>query len=308
MRVDVGESPPTTGRPRSVRRLWHDRWAVAGLVGFGLLVLLAAGADLLTAIEGHNPYDYNNTTLDPQTGSPAGSLGGVSGSHWFGVEPLTGRDLFAIVAYGARTSLLIGLASTIVSVVLGAVLGLLAGYLGGWPDRIISRIGDVMFGFPYLIFLIAVGAVTPVSFPRPLLLIVLLGFFGWARVARIVRAQTLTLKQRSYVAASRVMGAGTVHVLWRQLLPNLWAPIIVVGTLLVPERIAAEAALSFLGAGIPPPRPSWGRAIGAAVDWISTDPMFLLFPGAALFLATLSLNLVGDGLRDAVDPKDSRST
>jgi peptide/nickel transport system permease protein len=270
-----------------------------------VLVLLAVGADLLTANEGHNPYDYNNAALDPRTGTPAGPLGGVSGEHWFGVEPLTGRDLFAIVAYGARTSLLIGVVSTAVSVVFGAVLGLLAGYLGGWPDRIISRVGDVMFGFPYLIFLIALGAVTPVSFPRPILLIILLGFFGWARVARIVRAQTLTLKQRSFVAASRVMGASTVQVLWRQLLPNLWAPIIVVGTLLVPERIAAEAALSFLGAGIPPPRPSWGRAIGSAVDWISTDPMFLLFPGAALFVATLSLNLVGDGLRDVFDPRSA---
>jgi peptide/nickel transport system permease protein len=261
------------------------------------------GADLLTAIEGDDPYTYHNDALDPATGTPAGSFGGVGADHWFGVEPLTGRDLFAIVAFGARTSLLIGIAATAVSVALGVLLGMLAGYRGGWADRFVSRTADVMFGFPYLIFMIALGAVAPLSFPRPLLLIVLLGFFGWPRVARVVRAQTMTLRRRNFVAASRVMGASTGQVLRRQILPNLWVPIVVVATLLVPERIGAEAALSFLGAGIPPPRPSWGRSIGDAIDWVSTDPMFLIFPGGALFLATLALNLLGDGLRDAYDPR-----
>ena len=285
------------------RALRADRWALAGAVAVGLLAVLAAGADVLSAIEGQDPYEYHNDALDPQTGTPAGSFGGMSARHWFGVEPLTGRDLFAIVAYGARTSLLIGLAATAVSIALGAGLGLLAGYRGGWIDRIVSRTADVMFGFPYLIFMIALGAVTPLTFPRPLLLIILLGFFGWPRVARVVRAQTLSLRQRGFVSASRLMGASTVQVFRRQLLPNLWAPIVVVGTLLVPERIAGEAALSFLGAGIPPPHPSLGRSIGDAVDWVSADPAFLFFPGGVLFLATLALNLLGDGLRDAFDPR-----
>ncbi|GAA3282885.1 ABC transporter permease [Dactylosporangium vinaceum] len=294
-------SPSVTGTVR--RALRHDRWALAGAVTIGLLGLLAAGADVLCAIEGQDPYTYDTGALDPSTGAPPGSFGGAGGAHWFGVEPLTGRDLFAIVAHGARTSLLIGLAATAVSVALGVVLGMVAGYRGGWTDRLVSRTADVMFGFPYLIFMIALGAVTPLSFPRPLLLILLLGFFGWPRVARVVRAQTLTLRRRTFVSASRVMGASTGQVLRRQILPNLLVPIIVVATLLVPERIGAEAALSFLGAGIPPPRPSWGRSIGDAVDWVSTDPMFLLFPGGALFLATLALNLLGDGLRDAFDPR-----
>jgi peptide/nickel transport system permease protein len=303
MEVGVGDVVVAPVRVSPWRALRHDRWAVTGAVAFVVIALLAVLADLLTGIEGQDPYTYHNEALSHDTGLPAGAAGGVSGAHWFGVEPLTGRDLFAIVAYGARTSLLIGLSATVVSVVLGTVLGLLAGYLGGWTDRVVSRVADVLFGFPYLIFMIALGAVTPVKFPRPILLIVLLGFFGWARVARVVRAQTLSLKRRSFVAASRVMGGGTWHVLRHQLLPNLWAPIIVVGTLLVPERIGAEAALSFLGAGIPPPQPSWGRSIGDAVDWISTDPLFLLFPGGALFIVTLSLNLLGDGLRDATDPR-----
>jgi peptide/nickel transport system permease protein len=285
------------------RTLRADRWALAGAVTIGLLGLLAAGADLLTSVEGQDPYTYHNEALDRATGAPAGPLGGVSGAHWFGVEPLTGRDLFAIVAYGARTSLLIGLAATAVSVALGVVFGMLAGYHGGWTDRFVSRTADVLFGFPYLIFMIAIGAVAPLSFPRPLLLILLLGFFGWPVVARVVRAQTLSLRRRNFVAASRVMGASTAQLIRRQILPNLGVPIIVTATLLVPGRIGAEAALSFLGAGIPPPHPSWGRSIGDAVDWVSTDPMFLLFPGGALFLATLALNLVGDALRDAFDPR-----
>src|SRR4051794_38482378 len=212
-------SPSVTGTVR--RALRHDRWARAGAVTIVLLGLFAAGADGLCAIEGQDPYTYHNDALDPATGAPPGSFGGMSGAHWFGVEPLTGRDLFAIVAFGARTSLLIGIAATAVSVALGVLLGMLAGYRGGWADRFVSRTADVMFGFPYLIFMIALGAVAPLSFPRPLLLIVLLGFFGWPRVARVVRAQTMTLRRRNFVAASRVMGASTGQVLRRQILPNL---------------------------------------------------------------------------------------
>ena len=280
-----------------------DRWALAAVTVIVGLGLLAVAAGPLTSIEGHDPYTYDNAALDPATGGPAGVMGGIGGSHWLGVEPLTGRDLFAIVAFGTRTSFLIGFAATAVSVLLGVVLGASAGYLGGWWDRLVRWTADVLFGFPYLVFMIALGAVAPVSIPRPALLIVVMGFFGWPRVARIVRAQTLTLRRRSFVTAARAMGAGPVHVLTTGLLPNLWAPIIVVATLSVPEKIGLEAALSFLGVGIPPPTPSWGRTISDAVDWVQTDPMFLIVPGAALFLATLAFNLLGDGLRDALDPR-----
>lgn len=292
--------------PATVRRaLRRDRWAFGGAVAVGVIVLVAVFADAITAVTGQDPYRYDTAALDPDTGAPAGALGGVSARHWFGVEPLTGRDLFAIVAFGARTSLLIGLTATVVSVVVGTLLGMLAGYLGGWVDRTVTWVADVVFGFPYLIFMIALSAVAPPVFPRPLLLVVLIGAFGWARIARIVRAQTLTLKERDFVVASRLMGGGTWHVLRRQLLPNLWVPIIVVATLSIPQKIGVEAALSFLGVGIPPPTPSWGRSISAAIDWVGTDPMFLIFPGGALFVATLALNLLGDGLRDAFDPKES---
>ncbi|GGP79800.1 peptide ABC transporter permease [Saccharothrix coeruleofusca] len=301
-------SHPIAIPARSVGRavaamLRRDRWALAGAVTIAVLGLAAVAADLLTAIEGQDPYSYRTEALDPRTGGPAGALGGVSGEHWFGVEPLTGRDLFAIVVHGARTSFLIGLAATLVSVVLGTLVGAAAGYRGGWVDRVVTWTADVFLGFPYLIFMIALGAVVPGHVSRPLLLVLVIGFFGWPSIARIVRAQVLTLKKRNFVSAARILGASPWQVFRTELLPNLWAPIIVVATLSIPGNIGLEAALSFLGVGIPPPTPSWGRTISTAVDWVSTEPMFLFFPGIALFLATWAFTVFGDGLRDALDPK-----
>jgi peptide/nickel transport system permease protein len=281
-----------------------DGWALAGVIVVVVLGLTALTAPLLASIEGQDPYTYHVNELD--NGLPGGVLGGVSGAHWFGVEPLTGRDLFAIVAFGARTSFLIGLAATVVAVVIGTLLGASAGYLGGWYNRIITSVADVLLGFPSLVFMIALGAIAPGSVPRPLLLILVIGFFGWPRIARIVRSQTLALKDRTFVASVRALGAGPWHVFVAELLPNLWAPIIVVSTLTIPANIGTEAALSFLGVGIPPPTPSWGRSISDAINWVSVDPMFLIFPGAALFLATWSFNVLGDGLRDALDPRLAR--
>ncbi|GHF40913.1 peptide/nickel transport system permease protein [Amycolatopsis bartoniae] len=293
-------APAARGLLRTLRR---DRWAQASAVVIVLVVLTALAAPLLALAEGQDPYTYHTDLLDPSNGTGAGALGGISGSHWFGVEPLTGRDLFAVVAYGARTSFLIGLAATVVSMVVGVLLGASAGYTGGWWDTVVSRVTDVLLGFPQLIFMISVGAVAPAAIPRPLLLIAVIGLFGWPRVARVVRAQTLSLRGRDFVRAARALGAGGVHVFRRELLPNLWAPIIVLATVTIPYNIGLEAALSFLGVGIPPPTPSWGRSISDAINWVQTDPMFLIFPGAALFVATLAFNMLGDGLRDALDPK-----
>jgi peptide/nickel transport system permease protein len=287
--------------------LWRavrtDRWVLVAAVMIVVLLLVALAAPLLAALEGQDPYTYDIAALDPATGVPAGALGGVSAAHWFGVEPLTGRDLFSIVAYGARTSFLIGTVSTVIATVVGVLLGVSAAYRGGWVDRMVVRVADVLLGFPSLVFMIALGAIAPASFPRPLLLVLIIGFFGWPRVARIVRAETLSLKQRKFVSAARSLGAPPWHVLTVELLPNLWASIIVVFTLSIPANIGLEAALSFLGVGVAPPTPSWGRSISDAIGWVATDPMFLIFPGAALFLATWAFNVLGDGLRDAVDPR-----
>ncbi|WAL69246.1 ABC transporter permease [Amycolatopsis cynarae] len=286
-----------------LRGLRRDRWAQASAAVIVLFALAAVAAPLLSALEGQDPYTYHTELLDRANGTGAGVLGGISGDHWFGVEPLTGRDLFAIVVHGARTSFLIGLAATLVSAVIGVLLGAAAGYLGGRWDTVVSRATDVLLGFPQLIFMISLGAVAPAAIPRPVLLIVVIGLFGWPRVARVIRAQTLSLRDRDFVRAAKALGAGPGHVFRRELLPNLWAPVIVLATVSIPEKIGMEAALSFLGVGIAPPTPSWGRSISDAIGWVKTDPMFLIFPGAALFVATLAFNLLGDGLRDVLDPK-----
>lgn len=289
--------------PRAVRA---DRGVLVAAVVIVVLLLLALAAPLLAALEGQDPFTYHNEALNPANGTPAGVLGGVSAAHWFGVEPLTGRDLFAIVAYGARTSFLIGTVSTVVATVVGVLLGVAAAYRGGWADRTVVWVADVLLGFPSLVFMIALGAIAPASVPRSLLLVAIIGFFGWPRVARIVRSETLSLKQRTFVSAARSLGARPWHVLTVGLLPNLWASILVVATLSIPANIGTEAALSFLGVGVPPPTPSWGRSISDAIGWVATDPMFLIFPGAALFAATWAFNVLGDGLRDALDPRLGR--
>jgi peptide/nickel transport system permease protein len=293
---------PQTPRRTRWRRITADRWAVTGAGVVLLLLLVAISAPLLGGLAGQDPFTYHLDALD-ESGLPVGFGGGISTEHWFGVEPLTGRDLFAVVVYGARTSFLVGIAATVLSVLLGVLVGVTSGFFGGWYDRIAGRSIDVLFGFPALILMIALGAVAPASFPKSLLVIGVIGLFGWPGIARVVRGQTLALKQRTFVVASVSLGAGPWHVLVRQVLPNLAATIIVYATMLIPGMIGAEAALSFLGVGVPPPTPAWGRSIGDAIAWVQTDPMFLVFPGAALFLATLAFNLLGDGLRDALDPK-----
>ena len=285
--------------------LRKDPWALTGAIVVLVFVLAAVFAPLMTGINDQNPYSYHLGALD-DNGSPKGWGGGISWQHWFGVEPLTGRDLFSIVVYGGRVSITVGVLATVISVAIGVLVGLTAGYFGGWYDRIMSRVIDVMLGFPSLIFMISLTAIVAASFPRPVLMVLIIGFFGWPAVARVVRGQVLSLRQRTFVVASEAMGAGSNHVLWRQLLPNVGSTIIVYATILIPSMIGTEAALSFLGVGVPPPTPSWGRTIGNAIAWFSTDPFYLIFPGAALFLITLGFNAFGDGLRDALDPRVNR--
>ncbi|WP_045741131.1 ABC transporter permease [Actinoplanes rectilineatus] len=299
MVVDI--PPPELAR-HPLRQLASDRWAVAGGATIVVFLLIALAAPLLSGLEGHDPYTYDLDAVS-DTGAPLGFGGGISVEHWFGVEPMTGRDLFAIVVHGARTSFLVGFAATALAVLIGVAVGLTAGYLGGWYDRLVSRFIDVLFGFPWLVFVIALGAIAPADLPKQLLIILVIGLFGWPGIARVVRGQTLALKQRTFVVAATALGAGPGHLLRHQYLPNLTSTIIVYSTMTIPGMIGAEAALSFLGVGVPPPTPAWGRTIGDAVGWVQTDPMFLVFPGTALFLITLAFNLFGDGLRDALDPR-----
>jgi peptide/nickel transport system permease protein len=302
----VAAAPRTTGFRAVVARVRRDRWAVAAAVVIVVFALVAILAPVLAQISGQTPYKYHIGELNG-FGAPRGAGGGISAAHWFGVEPLTGRDLFAIVTYGARTSLGIGLAATVMSIVIGVLVGVTTGFLGGWYDRVMSRVVDVMFGFPSLIFMIALTAIVPAKFPAPILVVLVIGFFGWPSVARVIRGQTLSLRERNFVVASTAMGAGSWHVMRTQLLPNLAATITVYATISIPSMIGAEAALSFLSVGVTPPTPSWGRTIGDAIGWVQTDPMYLVFPGVALFVITLAFNVLGDALRDALDPRGARS-
>ncbi|MER6512037.1 ABC transporter permease [Nonomuraea sp. NPDC001636] len=296
----VAASPPA----RLVRkRLLGGAATRFAVVVVTVLVLVALAAPLLTKLNGWPPDAFDPSAIDQElAGVPKGALGGVSGEHWLGVEPVNGRDVFSRVVYGARVSLMVSTLATLVSVLLGTVLGLLAGYLGGWADAVISRTMDLLMSFPSLIFMIALISVMPDG-DRMVLLVCVMGGFGWPYIGRIVRGQAISVKHREYVDAARVGGALNGVIVFREIMPNITAPILVYATLAVPANIGTEAALSFLGVGVRPPTASWGQMIQEAMLWYEVDPMYLLVPGTCLFLTVLAFTLLGDALRDAVDPK-----
>jgi peptide/nickel transport system permease protein len=294
-------------------RLKRDKLALAGGVVVLALIVIAVLAPWLANLVGQDPDAYHESLIDPLFGTPKGSLGGISGDHLLGVEPVNGRDIFARILYGARISLLVGFLSAIVAVVIGTVLGILAGFFGGWVDSVISRIMDGLLAFPQLLFIIALVSVMPNemlgltgSSVRVFVMILVIGFFGWPYIGRVVRGQTLSLREREYVEAARSLGAGRFYILFKELLPNLVAPIIVYTTMMIPTNILTEAALSFLGVGVKPPTSSWGQMLSTAIDYYDSDPMFMVVPGVAIFITVLAFNLFGDGVRDALDPKGSR--
>ena len=292
------------------RRLKKDRVAIGGGIVIIVLIVIAILAPLLIKLFGH-PYDeYHNDLIDPTLGLPKGHLGGISKDYILGVEPVNGRDIFSRIVYGAQTTLTVAFLSAFLSTFLGVLFGVTAGFLGGWVDSIISRIMDFLLAFPQLLFSIALVSVVPPAmfglgnrWSRVFVLVVVIGFFGWPYIGRIVRGQTLSLREREFVEASRSLGARSPRILFRELLPNLAAPILVYTTLIIPTNILTEAALSFLGVGIPPPYPSWGGMLADALGVYRYDPMFMIIPGVMIFITVLSFNLFGDGLRDALDPK-----
>jgi ABC-type dipeptide/oligopeptide/nickel transport system permease subunit len=292
-------------------RLKRDKVAMAGGYIVIFLILVAIFAPVIVKFLGDPPNEFHQKLIDVNTLAPKGGTG-ISWQHLFGVEPQNGRDIFSRVVYGARISLLIAFLATALSVAIGATLGVVAGFFGGWVDALISRLMDVFLAFPLLVFAIALAGVIPDSAfglsgdaLRISLLIFIIGFFSWPYIGRIVRGQTLSLREREFVDAARSLGARGPYIIFKELLPNLVAPILIYSTLLIPTNIIFEASLSFLGVGIRPPTASWGGMLADAARFY-TIWHFIFFPGMAIFVTVLAFNLFGDGLRDALDPKGRR--
>jgi peptide/nickel transport system permease protein len=291
------------------RRLRSDRVALVALGFIVLLVLVAVFAPLVIKIFGAPPPAQQNPNALDEFGTPTGP----SSAHIMGVDQL-GRDIFSRVVYGARVSLQVAIISTAVAVTLGVIAGMVAGFYGGWTDTVLARFMDVMLAFPSLLLGIGLasacslgnGCLGGLIHPGLTVVIIVIALATFPYIARIIRGQVLSLREKEFVEAARSLGASDRRIIFRQILPNLVAPIIVYSTLIIPQNILFEAALSFLGVGVQPPTASWGQMIGDAIGIFSEAWWYMFFPGAALVLTVLAFNLLGDGLQDALNPRSDR--
>ncbi|MEO7068874.1 MAG: ABC transporter permease [Nostocoides sp.] len=297
-------------------RLRRDKPTMVMIIIVALAVLMGIAAPILSALGVLNPQDFNTDLINGASGGlPIGKFGGISWSHPLGVEPGTGRDLLSRFVLGVTFSLVIAVSATMIAVILGTVLGIIAGYSGKFLDFWISRLIDMVLSFPQTLMLLALsgtfiavlGKFLPDGNPTVAVYIILiLGLFGWPYFARIIRGQVLSLREREFVESARSLGAGHSRIYFKEMLPNLWAPILVYFTLILPANVSAEAALSYLGVGIRNPTPTLGNILTNAVNYPDADPVYFLTAAAFIAIIVLSFNLVGDGLRDALDPKADR--
>jgi peptide/nickel transport system permease protein len=314
-------APGSSGQPSSEvigRSPWQifwnrfraDRVALVGVAFIVLLTVLAVCAPLVARYVAHRGPNQINTNLTDAIGLPRI---GPSRNYWFGVDK-AGRDVFVRTVYGARTSLTVALIATTLAVTVGVILGTLAGFFGGKVDTLVSRAIDVVLSLPILLLAIGLAAACSITAtgclggliqPGVPLVVEIIALFSWPYIGRIVRGQVLTLREKEFVEAARSQGSSDARIMFREILPNVVAPIIVYTTLIIPNNILFEASLSFLGVGIPPSTPSWGRMISDATEaqLYTAAWWMLLAPGLGLVLTTLAFNLVGDGLRDAFDPR-----
>jgi peptide/nickel transport system permease protein len=291
------------------RRFRQDRLATASLIFLALLVVIAIAAPLIVDIAGVSGPNVRDQSALDVFGTPLGP----SSAHPFGVDQL-GRDVFARTIYGARVSLIVAFLATGMAMIVGVTAGLLAGYLRGWVDVLVSRSIDVLLAIPYL--LLATGLAASCSLgngcaggllkPGLPVVIFVISLTSWPPIARIVRGETLSIREREFVEAARSVGASNTRIVFTEVLPNLVAPIIVYASVLVPQVILYEAALSFLGVGVEPPTASWGQMLSDATSIFDTAWWYMLFPGLALLFTVIAFNLVGDALQDALNPKASR--
>lgn len=281
----LATTPARTYGQMILHRFLRHRMAVVAAVVLLLIALSAAFAPLIA------PYQSNVPDLNAMLAPP-------SAQHIMGTDPL-GLDLYTQILYGGRISLTVGLFAAVLAVTVGGIVGSISGYFGGILDMILMRITDVGLSVPYLFVVLLLALLIG---PTPLSVILIIGLISWMYPARIVRSQFLTLKQRDFVEAARAMGMGSARIIVREIFPNALAPLIVNLTLLVGQAIVIESVMDFLGAGLNPPNMSWGWLLNQGQTYISSAPWLVLFPGIAIFIVVLCVNLIGDGLRDALDP------
>lgn len=300
--VEAGQGKAIEGRSPwrlAFARVRSDPVALIAIGMVVVMVLLAIFAPVIAGIIGHGPTDANLDTGTDASGQPLGP--GGSG-YLLGTDNL-GRDIFVRLAYGARISLVVGVLATALATIAGVVVGLVAGYYGGAIDTVLARIMDVVLSFPYVLFAIALVSVVGPSLP---ITIAVIAFFSWAAIGRIVRGQALSQKEKEYVEAAHSLGASNLRIMFVDILPNLVAPVIVLATLLIPAAIVFEATLSYLGVGVVPPTPSWGNMLADAQGTGYSAWWFWFFPMLFLLITTLGFNLLGDSVRDALDPRAER--
>jgi len=311
----LGQSPTqlAVGRFRRDKLSMVSFFVVLIYVGFALL------APLMVKLGVINPTKFHQDLLDPALGSiPKGSLGGISGSHPLGVEPGTGRDVMSRLWYGITFSLTIALAASLLAIALGTILGIISGFSGGIVDSVVGRLVDLTLSFPQTLMLLALSA-TGVAIaakylpgsqadplPNAFYEVLVLGLFGWPAITRLIRGQVLSIREREFIDAARLLGSSRRRLYFKEILPNLWAPVLVSFTLTMPAYISAEAALSYLGVGIHPPTPTLGNVLVDSINYSSADFFYFFFPALLIAIIVVSFNLLGDGMRDALDPKADR--
>lgn len=317
--IGLGKLTPVVGRsPLQLawRRFRNDRKTMVAAIIVLAYVVLAALAPLLVAVGVLDPFTTHQDLIGGDS-LPLGGWGGISWAHPLGVEPGIGRDVLSRVWLGLTYSLLIATSAAVISVLIGVVLGIVAGMNRGWADTVIGRLVDLVLCFPQTLMLLALSGVivawltgslgVPTGDPAQALYVILvLAVFGWPPVTRVVRGQVLSLREREFIDAAKLFGASRGRLYFKEILPNLWAPILVQFTLILPAYISAEAALSYLGVSIVPPTPTLGNTMQGALQYATSDFLYFITPAFLLVLIVVAFNLLGDGLRDALDPRSSR--
>ncbi|MEV4870418.1 ABC transporter permease [Streptomyces syringium] len=301
------------------RRFRRDRSGVLSAYVVAFFFTVAIAAPLISKLYGKSPtttYGLNEQGLLNEFGYPVAPNGGISGRFWFGIEPTLGRDVLTQLVFGIRTSLLIAVAATVLCVLTGVVVGVTAGYMGGRTDYFLGRFIDLLLAFPSQLSFIAFTPVvyslfvspekeTP-TYLRVVTLILVLWVLGWMGLARLLRGQVLSLREREFIEAAKVTGASPWRIITKELLPNLWTPILVQSTLMLPSFVTVEAGLSFIGVGILEPTPDWGRMFANGAQYYESDITYIFFPGLAMIIFVVAFNLLGDSVRDAFDPRATR--